>query len=600
MESRLSHLLSRRTHTHNRPTLPSHCCCRLISTQRLSTSLLPSPSCPAAMTDRFGRMSNGAEQRYDDRSKRRGDDVRDRDRERDRHRERGDRGDRERDTDRDVDRDRQRERDKDRDVRQRDGKDGRDGRDRRDDRDSRRTTRRSRSRSPPSRSRSRSRSSSFERRRRERKRKRVSGWDVPPSAEQLAAAAAAALTVPGIAPLLNQPPSLPASAAPSAAVVSGSIHPSRLGMVAGPTPSFSTPALPSMLINPATARQARRLYVGNLPLPINEFELRALFNSAFAAAFPQQAAGDAVVSVYLNMEKKFGFVEFRSAEEATLALQLDGIGLRGVPLRVKRPSDYTPPVPDAPVGFIATPALPSNFLGNASGGFGASSLSVRPPHVPGRISDQVPDGPNKLFCGGLPYSLPENDIKDLLSSYGELRGFHLKRDKDTGQSKGYAFFEYADPNVTDEAVTGLNNINIGERTLTVRRAQNKAMGGGPIQPAITSGLPDLSSLFTSPSLASIPTRVLVLLNMVVGEELRDAGEYAEIVEDVTAEMGKYGRVVALQIPREGERGCGKVYVEFGEVSEAMKARAEVEGRSFANRTVACEYMDADKFHRKEL
>ena len=138
----------------------------------------------------------------------------------------------------------------------------------------------------------------------------MSGWDVPPSAEQLAAAATAALSVPGIAPLLNAPPPA-AMGAPPPAAVSGSIHPSRLGLVAGPTPSFAAPQFPAaahfnpgMLGNPATVRQARRLYTGNLPMPINEFELRALFNSAFAAAFPQQPPGDAVVSVYLNMEKK--------------------------------------------------------------------------------------------------------------------------------------------------------------------------------------------------------------------------------------------------------------------------------------------------------
>jgi len=37
------------------------------------------------------------------------------------------------------------------------------------------------------------------------------------------------------------------------------------------------------------------------------------------------APGDAVLSVYLNLAKKFGFVEFRTVEEAAAALQLDGI-----------------------------------------------------------------------------------------------------------------------------------------------------------------------------------------------------------------------------------------------------------------------------------
>lgn len=36
-------------------------------------------------------------------------------------------------------------------------------------------------------------------------------------------------------------------------------------------------------------------------------------------------AGDAVVNVYINHEKKFAFVEMRSVEEASNAMSLDGI-----------------------------------------------------------------------------------------------------------------------------------------------------------------------------------------------------------------------------------------------------------------------------------
>lgn len=39
-------------------------------------------------------------------------------------------------------------------------------------------------------------------------------------------------------------------------------------------------------------------------------------------------ASNAVLSVYLNLEKKFGFVEFRTMDEATAAMELDGIVFR--------------------------------------------------------------------------------------------------------------------------------------------------------------------------------------------------------------------------------------------------------------------------------
>jgi hypothetical protein len=79
--------------------------------------------------------------------------------------------------------------------------------------------------------------------------------------------------------------------------------------------------------NQAT-RQARRLYVGNMPPDAREDEIRAFFSKAMATAHPNLPPGDSAISVYLNLEKKFGFVEFRTMEEASSALHLDGIMFR--------------------------------------------------------------------------------------------------------------------------------------------------------------------------------------------------------------------------------------------------------------------------------
>jgi len=227
-----------------------------------------------------------------------------------------------------------------------------------------------------------------------------------------------------------------------------------------------------------------------------------------------------------------------------------------------------------------------------------------------------------------------------LQSFGQLRAFHLVKDKDTGGSKGYCFFEYVDPTVTDIAVSGLNNMRIGERTLTVRRAQPKGpdgtfIGGGistsgggmnlggvdglgaltaGMTPAqlgaiaalrATGAIPGLSSLSSSSIPIRPPTRVLVLLHMVTPPELVDDQEYQDILDDINIELSKYGRVLSVLIPRPGHLndtspGVGKVYVEYAEVAQAMKARAEVEGRQFANRVVQCDYMEVDKYARRDF
>ena len=46
---------------------------------------------------------------------------------------------------------------------------------------------------------------------------------------------------------------------------------------------------------------------------------------------------------------------------------------------------------------------------------------------------------------------------------------------------GYAFAEYVDPNITDQAIAGLNGMQLGDKKLTVQRASvgNKADGKIP-------------------------------------------------------------------------------------------------------------------------
>merc|ERR1712154_510673 len=85
-------------------------------------------------------------------------------------------------------------------------------------------------------------------------------------------------------------------------------------------------------------RASKRIYVGNLPLNVSEDEIRKFFNATMIAAKPkdgdaningqQQESGgngETVTNVYLNTQKRFAFIEFSSAQEATQAMELEGI-----------------------------------------------------------------------------------------------------------------------------------------------------------------------------------------------------------------------------------------------------------------------------------
>lgn len=55
--------------------------------------------------------------------------------------------------------------------------------------------------------------------------------------------------------------------------------------------------------------------------------------------------------------------------------------------------------------------------------------------VPGVVSTNVPDSINKVFVGGLPAYLNEEQVIELLKSFGELRAFNLVRENGNGPSK---------------------------------------------------------------------------------------------------------------------------------------------------------------------
>ena len=56
---------------------------------------------------------------------------------------------------------------------------------------------------------------------------------------------------------------------------------------------------------------------------------------------------------------------------------------------------------------------------------------------------QIPgtDQSERIFVGGLPYYLNEEQCRELLSSFGTIKTFDLVKDKETGNSKGWACVE---------------------------------------------------------------------------------------------------------------------------------------------------------------
>ena len=84
-----------------------------------------------------------------------------------------------------------------------------------------------------------------------------------------------------------------------------------------------------------------------------------------------------------------------------------------------------------------------------------------------------------IYVGNLPFSTTEEDLRTAFSTYGGVDRVNLISDRDTGQSKGFAFVEMSDNSSADAAIKGLNDTEMGGRNLKVNQA--KPRGERPSQ-----------------------------------------------------------------------------------------------------------------------
>ncbi|HLV30612.1 MAG TPA: RNA-binding protein [Chitinispirillaceae bacterium] len=77
---------------------------------------------------------------------------------------------------------------------------------------------------------------------------------------------------------------------------------------------------------------------------------------------------------------------------------------------------------------------------------------------------------SKLYVGNLPFSVTEDQIRELFSQVGEVDSVKIITDRETGRSRGFCFVEMDN---ADEAISALNGKDFGGRNLTVSEAREK-------------------------------------------------------------------------------------------------------------------------------
>jgi len=88
----------------------------------------------------------------------------------------------------------------------------------------------------------------------------------------------------------------------------------------------------------------------------------------------------------------------------------------------------------------------------------------------------------KLYVGNLPFSTTEADLTAMFSQVGNVQSTRLMTDRETGQSRGFAFVELTDRSEGEAAINRFNGESLNGRTLKVNEAKpqenNRGGGGG--------------------------------------------------------------------------------------------------------------------------
>ena len=84
-----------------------------------------------------------------------------------------------------------------------------------------------------------------------------------------------------------------------------------------------------------------------------------------------------------------------------------------------------------------------------------------------------------IYVGNLPFSLSEEELRNLFAQYGEVVSAKVMTDKFTGRSRGFGFVEMSDQEAGQNAINALNGSEVKGRALRVdvaRERQSRSYG----------------------------------------------------------------------------------------------------------------------------
>ncbi|XP_034678775.1 heterogeneous nuclear ribonucleoprotein 1 [Vitis riparia] len=92
----------------------------------------------------------------------------------------------------------------------------------------------------------------------------------------------------------------------------------------------------------------------------------------------------------------------------------------------------------------------------------------------------------KIFVGGVPSTVTEDEFKNFFSKYGKVVEHQIIRDHETNRSRGFGFIIFDSEEVVDEMISKGNMIDMAGTQVEIKKAEPKKASNPPPAPAYGS------------------------------------------------------------------------------------------------------------------
>lgn len=265
-----------------------------------------------------------------------------------------------------------------------------------------------------------------------------------------------------------------------------------------------------------------------MPSEVNEDELKQYFLTILTTLNPYMKLTNPILNIeeVISNHGTYYIFDLATKDDIEILKAMNNTEWRGYRMRIEKPANFYREY-------------------NASQGKNVELKELKK-------QGQLHENDNKLYMGGIPLNAKENEIRDIVESFGQLKSFNLVKDQNSEEdlNRGFCFFEYVDDRTTDKAIKGLHGREMGDKRLKVQRANINLKSMSIVQQLKANPVemiprdfnksnfseavevPEINIQLNIPVYSSVPSRVIQMINMITPEDIMDDSDYREIIEDI--------------------------------------------------------------------